>query len=182
MVENADGSKTIWVGETELRHRMSWAIGVTLYPGVSYIEVTGRLINSTPDANSMLYWSNVATKVDENYQIIYPQSVDFGTYHCKEAMVHWPVSQEAFRGNEDYVGVDVSWWKNLPTSNSIFIFDQKDDFFGGYDHGADAGTVLVGNHHIVKGGKFWLWGPNSEWDTRILSEHAGHYCELMQGA
>ncbi|MBQ9893577.1 MAG: DUF5107 domain-containing protein [Bacteroidales bacterium] len=182
MVEDADGSKTIWVGETELRHRMSWAIGVTLHPGISYIEVTGRLINSTPDANSMLYWSNIATKVDENYQIIYPQSVDFGTYHCKEAMIHWPVSQEAFRGNDDYIGVDVSWWKNLPTSNSIFIFDQKDDFFGGYDHGADAGTVLVGNHHIVKGGKFWLWGPNSEWDTRILSEHAGHYCELMQGA
>ncbi|MBQ7194470.1 MAG: DUF5107 domain-containing protein [Bacteroidales bacterium] len=181
-VENADGSKTIWVGETELRHRMSWAIGITLHPGVSYIEITGRLINSTPDSNSMLYWSNVATKVDENYQIIYPQSVDFGTYHSKEAMVHWPISHEAFRGNEDYVGVDLSWWKNLPTSNSIFIFDQKDDFFGGYDHGADAGTVLVGNHHIVKGGKFWLWGPNSEWDTRILSEHAGHYCELMQGA
>ena len=180
--ESPDGSKTIWVGETELRHRMSWAIGVTLHPGVSYIEITGRLINSTPDANSMLYWSNVATKVDENYQIIYPQSVDFGTYHSKEAMVHWPVSHEAFRGNEDYIGVDVSWWKNLPTSNSIFIFDQKDDFFGGYDYGADAGTVLVGNHHIVKGGKFWLWGPNSEWDTRILSEHAGHYCELMQGA
>lgn len=182
MVENEDGSKTIWVGETELRHRMGWAIGITLHPGISYIEITGRLINSTPDANSMLYWSNVATKVDENYQIIYPQSVDFGTYHCKEAMVHWPLSHEAFRGNEDYIGVDVSWWKNLPTSNSIFIFDQKDDFFGGYDHGADAGTVLVGNHHIVKGGKFWLWGPNSEWDTRILSEHAGHYCELMQGA
>ncbi len=181
-VENADGSKTIWVGETELRHRMSWAIGITLHPGVSYIEITGRLINSTPDSNSMLYWSNVATHVDENYQIIYPQSVDFGTYHSKEAMVHWPISHEAFRGNEDYVGVDLSWWKNLPTSNSIFIYDQKDDFFGGYDHGVDAGTVLVGNHHIVKGGKFWLWGPNSEWDTRILSEHAGHYCELMQGA
>lgn len=182
ITESPDGSKTIWVGETELRHRMGWAIGITLHPGISYIEITGRLINSTPDANSMLYWSNVATKVDENYQIIYPQSVDFGTYHCKEAMVHWPISQEAFRGNEDYIGVDVSWWKNLPTSNSIFIFDQKDDFFGGYDHGLDAGTVLVGNHHIVKGGKFWLWGPNSEWDTRILSENAGHYCELMQGA
>lgn len=182
MVDNEDGSKTIWVGETELRHRMSWAIGITLHPGVSYIEISGKLINSTADANSMLYWSNVATKVDENYQIIYPQSVDFGTYHCKEAMVHWPLSHEAFRGNEDYIGVDVSWWKNLPSSNSIFIFDQKDDFFGGYDFGADAGTVLVGNHNIVKGGKFWLWGPNSEWDTRILTENAGHYCELMQGA
>lgn len=182
LVDNTDGSKTIWVGETELRHRMRWAIGITLHPGVSYIEITGRLINSTANNNSILYWSNVATKVDETYQIIYPESVDFGTYHCKDAMVHWPIAQEPFRGNEDYIGVDLSWWKNLPTSNSIFIFDQKDDFFGGYDHGSDAGIVLVGDHNIVKGGKFWLWGPNSEWDTKILTENAGHYCELMQGA
>ena len=33
--KNADGSKTIWVGETEYRHRMQWAIGITLHPGKS---------------------------------------------------------------------------------------------------------------------------------------------------
>ena len=81
--DNADGSKTVWVGETELRHRMSWAIGVTLHPGRSYIEVSGRLVNSTADDNSMLYWSNIATLVDDNYQIIFPQSTEFGTFHCK---------------------------------------------------------------------------------------------------
>ena len=32
LVENADGSKTIWFGETERRHRMKWLIGLTLYP------------------------------------------------------------------------------------------------------------------------------------------------------
>ena len=31
--ENADGSKTVWVGELEIRHRMRWAVGYTLYPG-----------------------------------------------------------------------------------------------------------------------------------------------------
>ena len=182
LVSNEDGSKTIWVGETELRHRMSWAIGITLHPGKSYMEISGRLINSSQNSRSMLYWSNVATKVDENYEIIYPQSVDFGTYHCKEAFCHWPVVKDEFRGNSDYDGVNVSWWKNLPTSNSIFIHDLQEDYIAGYDHGADAGTMLVGNHNIIKGGKFWLWGPNSEWDTKILSENAGHYCELMVGA
>ena len=117
LVENEDGSKTIWVGETELRHRMSWAIGITLHPGKSYMEISGRLINSSQNSRSMLYWSNVATKVDENYEIIYPQSVDFGTYHCKEAFCHWPVVKGEFRGNADYDGVNVSWWKNLPTSS-----------------------------------------------------------------
>ena len=37
LVDNGDGSKTIWVGEVEKRHRMSWAIGMTLYPDRSLI-------------------------------------------------------------------------------------------------------------------------------------------------
>lgn len=183
ITENADGSKTIWVGETELRHRMSWAIGITLRPGSSCMEITGRLVNSTANDNSMLYWSNVSTLVDENYQIIFPQSTEFVTFHCKNWFAHWPVTREPFNGIEEYTeGIDASWWKNHFLSNSMFVHDLKEDFIAGYDHGRKAGTMLTGNHHIVKGGKFWLWGPNSEWDTRILTDHDGHYCELMVGA
>lgn len=183
IVDNADGSKTVWVGETELRHRMSWAIGVTLHPDKSYIEVSGRLINSTADDNSMLYWSNIATLVDENYQIIFPQSTEFGTFHCKNTFCHWPVTREAFNGIEGYKNnVDASWWKNHFMSNSIFAWDRKEDFIAGYDHGRRAGTMITGNHNIVKGGKFWLWGPNSKWDTKILTDNSGHYIELMVGA
>jgi len=182
-VDNEDGSKTIWIGETELRHRMSWSIGITLHPGKSYIEINGRLINSTENNNSMLYWSNVATHVDKNYQIIFPQSTEFGTFHSKESFCRWPVTHEAYRGDEAYAkGIDASWWKNHPTSNSIFVYDLQEDFIAGYDYGRHAGTMLVGNHNIVKGGKFWLWGPNSQWDTKILTDTSGHYCELMVGA
>lgn len=35
LVSNADGSKTVWVGELEVRHRMRWAVGYTLRPGKS---------------------------------------------------------------------------------------------------------------------------------------------------
>lgn len=38
LVENADGSKTIWVGETEWVNRMRWVVGMMLYPGKSVIE------------------------------------------------------------------------------------------------------------------------------------------------
>ena len=183
LIENEGGSKTIWIGETELRHRMSWAIGITLHPGKSYMEINGRLINSTPNDNSMLYWSNVSTHVDENYQIIFPQNTEFGTFHCKEYFCHWPETKEAFRGVKEYKqGLDASWWKNHPISNSFFAHDLKDDFVAGYDHDKKAGTMLVGNHNISKGGKFWTWGPNSEWDTKILTDNAGHYIELMTGA
>ena len=39
--ENADGSKTVWVGELELRQRMRWAVGYTLPPGKSYLHCQG---------------------------------------------------------------------------------------------------------------------------------------------
>ena len=181
--ESPDGSKTIWVGETEYRHRMQWAIGITLHPGKSVIEISGRLMNSTFNNNSMLYWSNVSTLVDENYQICFPQQTEYVTFHCKNWFAHWPVTHEPFNDMDFYAeGIDASWWKNHYMSNSMFIYDQKADFVAGYDHGRNAGTMLAGNHHINKGGKFWLWGPNSEWDTRILTDNSGHYCELMVGA
>ena len=183
IVDNADGSKTVWVGETELRHRMSWAIGITLEPGKSYVTVDGRLMNSTGNDNSMLYWSNIATGVDENYEIIFPSSTEFGTFHCKNTFCHWPITHESFNGIEGYKNnVDARFWRNHFMSNSIFCWDRKEDFIGGYDHGKKAGTMITGNHNIVKGGKFWLWGPNSKWDTKILTDTSGHYIELMVGA
>ena len=76
--------KTIWIGETEPRHRMKWIIGIRLHPGKSFIEVEGKMINRTQNFNSILYWANVATHANEDYQIIFPPSVEFATYHAKK--------------------------------------------------------------------------------------------------
>ena len=183
LVANNDGSKTIWLGETERRHRMSWAIGITLRPGSSCMEIDGRLVNCTEDSNAMLFWANVATHANPDYQIIFPQNTEFAAYHAKSSICHWPVSVEAFTGVDAYTNhVDVSWWKNHTVGNSLFAFELPEGFIGGYDHGKDAGTMLVGNRHIVRGGKFWSWGPNSGWPTTILTDKMGHYVELMVAA
>jgi hypothetical protein len=52
--ENADGSKTVWIGELELRDRMDWTVGVTLFPGKTYMKAAFRMINRTPVPTSML--------------------------------------------------------------------------------------------------------------------------------
>jgi len=184
LVENDDGSKTLWFGEIEPRHRMKWSIGLTLHPDKSYLETDVRMFNRTEHTHSILYWANVATHANEDYQVFFPPSVQTGTYHAKNSFIHWPFSDEIYNGKDYTGGIDVSWWKNHPDPISIFAHDLREDFMGGYDHGKDAGTVHVGNHHVVKGAKLWEWGPGTYghmWDSEILTDSDGPYAELMVG-
>ena len=73
--ENEDGSKTIYIGETEPRHGMRWTIGITVFPGKSYFQAEVAMYNPTPFTNSFLFWANVAAHTNDNYQVIFPPSV-----------------------------------------------------------------------------------------------------------
>ncbi len=184
--QNDDGSATIWIGETELRHRMKWTLGISLYPDKSYLEVDGRLVNPTENINSILYWANVATHVNNDYQIIFPPSTDFAVYHAKNSFVHWPITRTAYLGKEYYENnIDASWWKNHPDPISMFAHELQEGFLAGYDFGKKAGTMHIANRHIVKGAKLWEWGPGAYgamWDSKVLTDSDGPYAELMTGA
>lgn len=182
MEENADGSKTVWVGETELRHRLKWSVGVSVYPNRSWVEAKIKVINPTPMVQSMLYWANVSVHCNDQYQVIFPPDVQFGADHHKVYFTNWPEGEAVLGSGEN---VDLSWWKNFTgDSRSIFAWGSRMDFLAGYDYGKDAGTVHVANRHIVPGKKFFLWGnnPNGEMWNKILSDKDGHYLELMVGA
>jgi len=184
-IESApDGSATVWIGEIELRHRMKWIIGLTLRPGSSALEVTTRIFNRTPFAHSMLAFANVAVHANEDYQVFFSPSTEIATFHGKNQFSRWPVSTEIFNGQDYTKGVDVSWYKSHVRPTSFFAFDTEEDFFGGYDHGREAGVVFVGDHHVVPGQKLWTWGTGSEGRTweRILTDQDGPYLELMIGA
>lgn len=183
MVDNGDGSKTLWVGETELRHRLKWEVGLTLFPDKSYIEATVNIYNQTPYIQSFLYWANVSVHCNKDYQVIFPPKTQFGVQHAKNEFVDWPVGK-GFYGGLDRTGTELSWWKNHPNSTSIFAWNFEDDFLGGYDYGKDAGTIHVANHHVVGGKKFFLWGNNKEAEmwNKMLTEIDGDYLELMVGA
>jgi tetratricopeptide (TPR) repeat protein len=182
--ENKDGSKTVWVGELEIRHRMRWAVGYTLRPGKSYLEVSLRILNRTPVANSLLCFANVAVHANENYQVIFPPSTQHVTFHSKRQFTTWPIATGRYAGADFRDGVDVSWYKNHMTSCSMFAWNYEDDFFAGYDHGKKAGTMSVADHHIVPGKKLWTWGngPSGRMWDKILTDDDGPYIELMVGA
>lgn len=181
MKENEDGSKTIWVGETELRHRLKWSIGISVYPNRSWVEAKIKVINPTPMIQSMLYWANVSVHCNDQYQVIFPPDVQFGADHHKVYFTNWPIGEANLGSGKN---ANLSWWKNFTgNSRSIFAWGSEMSFLAGYDYGKDAGTVHVANRHIVPGKKFFLWGNNANGEmwNKILSDNDGHYLELMVG-
>jgi len=169
--QGADGSKTVWVGELEIRHRMRWSVGYTLRPGSSIVDCNVRISNRTPVENTMLCFANIAVSINPDYQVIFPPSTQWSTGHSKRNFNPWPVVD----------GLDVSWYKNNKTSNSWFAVNYEDDFVAGYDHGKNAGILNIADHNIVAGKKFFTWGVGSMWDN-ILTDNDGPYLEIMVGA
>ena len=108
------------MGEIELRDRMRWSVGITLYPEKSYVEATVKIANETPVANSMLYFANVAVAANKNYQVIFPPSTQYATYHAKNQFLPWPISDQEFGGRHLNEPKDMSWWKNHDSSTSWF--------------------------------------------------------------
>ncbi|MGO8700183.1 MAG: DUF5107 domain-containing protein [Limisphaerales bacterium] len=181
---NADGSKTIWVGELEVRQRMRWAVGYTLRPDKSYLECSVRILNRTPVANTMLCFANVAVSVNSSYQVIFPPATQYVTYHGKREFASWPIASGNYAGADFGRGTDVSWYSNHFNANSMFAWNYEDDFFAGYDHGKEAGIISVADHHFIPGKKFWTWGngPRGHMWDKILTDEDGPYIELMTGA
>ncbi|HEU5395698.1 MAG TPA: DUF5107 domain-containing protein, partial [Verrucomicrobiae bacterium] len=83
---------------------------------------------------------------------------------------------------------DLSFYANIPVPTSYMCMGSREDFFGGYDHRAQAGIVHVANHHVSPGKKQWTWGNHEfgyAWD-RNLTDADGKgefapYIEIMAG-
>jgi tetratricopeptide (TPR) repeat protein len=200
-----DGSVTVWCSDHDPMARMKGMHGICLHPGKAYVEVRVRLYNRTLDTQTFLWWANVATHVHEKYQSFFPKDVRFAADHAKRATTEYPLSRSTYYGvpygdrardgvpkeqlpskfvpDGSYPPNDLGWYANIPVPTSYMIVGSRGDFFGGYDHKKDAGTVAVANHHISPGKKQWTWGNHEfgyAWD-RNLTESDGPYVELMSG-
>lgn len=183
MVEDhEDGSTTIWVANTDKRHRMRILVGYTVFPQSSRVEMTIKPQNRTAISNSFLFWANPSVHVDTTYEVIFPPSVQYVTQHAKREMTTWPIADRNYN-HYDYTDVDISKWKNVGVPSSFFSWNPQEDYFGGYDHGKEAGTAWIGNHHIMPGMKYWADGnnPAGRRINRGLTDDSGQYIELMAG-
>ncbi|KAA6344389.1 Lipopolysaccharide assembly protein B [termite gut metagenome] len=180
--ENADGSKTVWINTTDRLMRVNILVGYTIYPHSSIIEMTIHPRNRTELSNSFLFWANPAVHADSAYQVIFPPSVQYVTFHGKRDMTAWPIADSWFN-NYNFTGMDVSWWKNTHVPSSFFSWDPREDYFGGYDHNLKAGTAWIGNHYISPGMKYWADGNNANGlkTNEGLTDNDGRYIEMMAG-
>ncbi|MCW5979119.1 MAG: DUF5107 domain-containing protein [Bryobacteraceae bacterium] len=172
IVKHADGSATAWVGESEPIFGMRWLVGLTLFPGRSYVRADYVFINPTNHSHSFMFWATATTHANDYAQAQYPG--DMVTGHGKHEFWNWPVHE----------GVDMTWWKNVPNASSFFAFNNPSEWFGAYDHKAQGGTVHFANVHTMPGKKLWTWGSGPSgriWDD-ILSEGGGSYFEPQAGA
>ncbi len=87
MEEHEDGSATLWLAETERRHRFRITLSITLYADRSYVEMGVNPYNPTPFVNSFLYFANPAVHVDSTYQVIFPPNVAWVTQHAKREFI-----------------------------------------------------------------------------------------------
>jgi tetratricopeptide (TPR) repeat protein len=186
--ENDDGSVTVWCSDHDPFTRMKGMHGVRLYPDRSVIELEVRLHNRTSHPQTFLWWANVAARVHDDYQSVFPTDVSWVADHARRAITAFPSADRPYYG-VDYPakaaggGDRIDWYKNIPVPTSYMVTDTKDDFFGGYDHAAGAGFVHVADRHIAPGKKQWTWGDDAfghAWD-RLLTDSDGAYVELMAG-
>jgi tetratricopeptide (TPR) repeat protein len=210
--EHADGSKTVWLSDHDPICRMKGMHGVCLHPDQAVMELKVRVNNRTTLPQTFLWWANAGIRVHESYQSFFPPDVYYVADHARRSTSTYPLCQGSYYGvnygerarqgmPEDerpsnflpphcggsapvkYPPNDLSWYANIPTPCSYMCMGTKEDFFGGYDHAAQAGIVHVADHHISPGKKQWTWGNHAfgyAWD-RNLTDNDGPYIELMAG-
>ncbi len=198
---HADGSVTVWCGDHDPMVRMKGMHGVCLYPDKAYIELKVRAHNRTQDVQTFLWWANIATRVHDDYQSFFPPDVSCVADHARRSMSEYPLCRDRYYG-VDYAAKareggarngrpapnDLSFYANIPVPTSYMCVGSQEDFFGGYDHRAEAGLVHIANHHISPGKKQWTWGNHEfgyAWDRSLTDpDERGEYApyiELMAG-
>ena len=193
IVENEDGSVTVWVNEMERMFHQKGAAGFTLRPGCAYLEIQGRVSNRTPLPQTFLWWANPAVEVNDQYQSVFPPDVNAVFDHGKRAVSSFPIATGTYYKMDYSAGVGISNYRNIPVPTSYMAVNSKYDFEGGYENDSHGGMLHVASHHFSPGKKQWTWGNGDfgrAWDRNLTEPTPGPspregefrpYIELMAG-
>jgi tetratricopeptide (TPR) repeat protein len=172
-VRHADGSGSVWVGNTDRPYGMTWRVELTLRPGSSLLEQTTTLYNGSDVRHRFYWWTTASVRADAHSRILYP--MEFTAAHHFADVDTWPV---------DSSGVDLSLPGNhLAGFVSRFSHGSREPFMGVYRPATESGVVHVADHQDMPGKKIWSWGWDDEgrdW-RRALSDDDSAYLEVQAG-
>ena len=193
IVENEDGSVTVWVNEMERMFHQKGMAGFTLRPGCAYLEIKGRVSNRTSLPQTFLWWANPAVEVNDDYQSVFPPDVNAVFDHGKRAVSSFPIATGTYYKMDYSAGIDISNYRNIKVPTSYMAVNSKYNFEGGYENDTQAGMLHVASHHFSPGKKQWTWGNGDfgrAWDRNLTDaiEQTDNrlaafrpYIELMAG-
>ena len=176
IVENEDGSVTVWVNEMERMFHQKGMAGFTLRPGCAYLEIQGRVSNRTPLPQTFLWWANPAVEVNDEYQSVFPPDVNAVFDHGKRAVSSFPIATGTYYKMDYSAGVDISNYKNIYVPTSYMAVNSKYDFEGGYENDTHGGMLHVASNHFSPGKKQWTWGNGDfgrAWDRNLTDNATG---------
>ena len=88
-VRHADGSGSVWVGNTDRAYGMTWRVELTLRPGSSLLEQATTLYNRSDVRHRFYWWTTASVRADADSRILYPMEVT-AAHHFADVDT-WPV-------------------------------------------------------------------------------------------
>uniref|UniRef100_UPI003216B326 DUF5107 domain-containing protein n=1 Tax=uncultured Draconibacterium sp. TaxID=1573823 RepID=UPI003216B326 len=174
ILKKDDGSVSCIIGVLDLLTRTSWRLEINLPNDKAYFTTRSFWYNSSELEQPYYTWMNAAIKAKGNLQFIFP-----GTHHLGHDGVaaSWPLDQAT--------GKDLSFYENnnFGTYKSYHIVGERSNFFGGYWHDENFGSVRYSTYGEKPGRKVWIWGLSQEgmiWED-LLTDNDGQYVEIQSG-
>ena len=173
MARHADGSASIWIGNTDQMYRSRWRVELRLRPGRTTLEQRVDLLNASDVRHRYYWWSNGAVQAWEDSQLVYP--TELMATHGFTSIEPWPIDRQ---------GRDLSVIRNqIDGPVSLFTYGTREGFVGVYHPHTKSGTVHVADPAELPVHKVWSWGNDrdaSTWREALSDDHSG-YVELQAG-
>lgn len=171
IVRQADGSVSLYIGQSDPVYHMRVNLSATLHPDVAAIDMAVFCYNARDGRMPQMFWISSALPGTPKTEFLYPMTRTIG--HTTAEIADWPL----------FHGVDYSWDRNNKNMLGVFGIDIYDDFQGAYQHDTDYGVFRYADRRIVQGMKMWTfgYGRSSKVHERGYTDKAGPYVEVQSG-
>ena len=129
-----DGSQVCWISEAAPspgQYRLKGTVGIRLSPNSSCFETIVKIDNRTPVKHPFMWWENGAVHVNKDYQLFFPQDVNWVHHHNDRHHATFPISKGWYAVENHEEETDISRHSNTIKGNSFFAGPSKYDFLEG---------------------------------------------------